>query len=497
MIGKTLGQYRIVSKLGEGGMGIVYQAVDQKLGRKLAVKVLPAAVTADPDRVARFEREARSAAILNHPNIVTIYAVGAEESIAYIAMEFVEGRSLHDLLEEGPMPMHTVLRIARQLARGLAKAHEARIIHRDLKPGNIMISNDGFVKILDFGLAKLHPSRSNAKPESTTMPSLTEVGAIVGTPHYMSPEQAQGLPVDFRSDQFSLGTILYEMATGKKPFEGNTPMQTIVAVSSKEPEPVCTLNPAAPRALQMLIERCLTKKAQHRFSETSKIAFKLEHIEHEYVAEALHGSKRRVEEEPQGLKPPPDLIVGRLKVRLPHAYQTESPLGAFVADVIRVSAGADVGLVNAGGIHTELPEGVVRRFHVRFALPHLSTLVVCEVNGATLRLILEQGLTMRHGMLQASGVTATFDATLPQGNRLISVSVNGQPIDEHKTYRVATNSFMADGGDSFQSLVGTKRTETGQLLSDVVIAYFRGKGDVDGPVMGRLVPVSGTKQTQA
>ena len=202
-------------------MGEVYRALDSKLAREVAIKVLPSDLAADARRLDRFETEARSASALNHPNIVTVYDVGRANGTSFIAMELVEGKTLGALLNDGPVPLKKLLSLAAQAADGLAKAHAAGIVHRDLKPENLMVTRDGFVKILDFGLARLAPGGFEASrgTDRATVTRGTEAGTILGTVGYMSPEQARGEPVDFRSDQFSLGSILYEMASGKRAFE--------------------------------------------------------------------------------------------------------------------------------------------------------------------------------------------------------------------------------------------------------------------------------------
>src|SRR5580692_10729975 len=214
--GSKLGPFEIVSFLGEGGMGEVYRARDTRLERAVAIKLLPAKFSASGDRLERFEREARSASGLNHPNIVTIYELGQDNSAHYIAMELVEGKTLREILVSGPLPMRKAIEIAAQVAEGLTKAHEAGIIHRDLKQENVMVSNDGLVKILDFGLAKMGTPSGTASGTKATSggSSTTQSGVILGTMRYMSPEQADGQLLDFRSDQFSFGLVLYEMVTG-------------------------------------------------------------------------------------------------------------------------------------------------------------------------------------------------------------------------------------------------------------------------------------------
>ena len=243
--GLKFGAYQILSPLGAGGMGEVYRARDSRLGREVAIKVLPGNVCPDRKRIERFQQEARSASALNHPNIVTIYELGEVGKTCYIAMELVEGVAVRDLLAAGPIPLAKVIEIATQVADGLAKAHEAGIVHRDLKPENLMVSRDGLVKILDFGLAKLAPSDSN--DETRTRQTLP--GAVVGTLEYMSPEQASGQVVDFRSDQFSFGSVLYEMLTGKSAFQRGSMAETLAAILRDQLAPLRALNSEAPAPL--------------------------------------------------------------------------------------------------------------------------------------------------------------------------------------------------------------------------------------------------------
>jgi Tol biopolymer transport system component len=270
--GSRLGPYEIVAALGAGGMGEVYRAKDARLGREVAVKVLPADLASDKDRIRRFEQEARSASGLDHPNIITIYDIGSADSTLYIAMQFVEGKTLRELLAS-PLPIKKVLDISVQIADGLAKAHAAGIIHRDLKPENVMVSKDGFVKILDFGLAKLTaPQTEQQLSEIPTTLAGTRPGIVMGTVGYMSPEQASGKALDFRSDQFSLGSILYELSTGKRAFQRNTTAETLTAIIREEPEPFSTANPRAPAPLRWIVERCLAKEPEERFETTRDLA---------------------------------------------------------------------------------------------------------------------------------------------------------------------------------------------------------------------------------
>jgi len=273
--GTKLGSYEIVAPLGAGGMGEVYRAQDVRLRRSVAIKILPAEFSADTDRLIRFEREARSASALNHPNIVTIYELGQDGSTHYIAMELVEGKTLRELLRAGPLPIRKAIDIAAQIAEGLAKAHEAGIAHRDLKPENLMVSDDGFVKILDFGLVKLAPTGGELLDMCTLTAAQSQPGLIVGTLQYMSPEQASGFPLDIRTDQFSFGAVLYEMVTGRRAFPRSTAVGTLMAILREQAEPIGALNPEAPAPLCWAIERCLAKEPDKRYVSTRDLAREL------------------------------------------------------------------------------------------------------------------------------------------------------------------------------------------------------------------------------
>ena len=292
--GTRLGPYEIRGLLGSGGMGEVYRALDSKLAREVAIKVLPPDLAADARRLDRFETEARSASALNHPNIVTVYDVGRADGTSFIAMELVEGKTLGALLNAGPLPLKKLLSLAAQAADGLAKAHGAGIVHRDLKPENLMFTNDGFVKILDFGLARLVPGgfESSRGTDRTTVTRGTEAGTVLGTVGYMSPEQARGEPVDFRSDQFSLGSILYEMASGKRAFERPSAAQTLSAIIETEPEPLAASAPRVPTSLVRVIERCLAKDPEDRYGSTRDLARDLAAIRDESSGTSISGVAR-------------------------------------------------------------------------------------------------------------------------------------------------------------------------------------------------------------
>src|SRR6266498_247517 len=254
-------------------MGEVYRATDARLGRDVAIKVLPAATAADPDRRQRFEQEARAASALNHPNILTVYDIGEADGTTYIAMELVEGKTLREIVAAGEgVPTKRLLDIAVQTADGLAKAHAAGIVHRDLKPENLMVSKDGYVKILDFGLAKPVIAESKAGSALVTMAEETRPGTVLGTVGYMAPEQASGRTMDFRSDQFSFGSILYEIATGRRAFERNTSAETLTAIIREDPVPPAQINPAVPAPLRWILERCLAKDPDERYASTRDLA---------------------------------------------------------------------------------------------------------------------------------------------------------------------------------------------------------------------------------
>ena len=275
--GQALGPYVVVSTLGRGGMGEVYRARDTKLDRDVAIKVLPAVFGSDPDRVVRFQREAKTLAALNHPNIAGIHGLEERDGATALVLELVEGPTLADRIAQGAVPLDEALRIATQIADALEAAHERGIIHRDLKPANVKLRHDGTVKVLDFGLAKrwsgTNAGEMHADPLSGS--GLTGDGAILGTVGYMSPEQAAGRAAVFASDQFSFGVILFELLTGQRPFARDTSVETLSAIIRDDPPPIATLNPAVPDSLQRLVERCLAKQPDHRYSATREIAVDL------------------------------------------------------------------------------------------------------------------------------------------------------------------------------------------------------------------------------
>jgi serine/threonine protein kinase len=261
LIGRELGPYKITAVLGSGGMGEVYLAQDRRLGRKVALKLLPQYFTEDERRLRRFQQEARAASALNHPNIITIFEIGQSGSIRFLATEYIEGETIRQRLSSATLSVTEALDIAIQVANALDAAHQAGIVHRDIKPENIMLRRDGYVKVLDFGLAKL--SEGQGAADNTEAPTIAQVdtdpGTVLGTVNYMSPEQARGLALDSRTDLFSLGVVLYEMITGRPPFEGKTAGELIALVISKEPPPLARYSNEAPEALQWIVTKVLTK----------------------------------------------------------------------------------------------------------------------------------------------------------------------------------------------------------------------------------------------
>ncbi len=290
--GTRLGPYEILSPIGAGGMGEVYRARDERLGRDVAIKVLPANLAESAERLKRFEKEARSASALNHPNIVTVYDIGSTEGTSWIAMERVDGETLRKLLATGPMPLKKLLAVATQIAEGLAKAHETGIVHRDLKPENVMVTRDGTVKILDFGLAKLTAptGESGELTQSPTVSVGTEAGVVVGTVGYMSPEQALGEAIDFRSDQFAFGSILYEMVSGRRAFARASAPETMAAIIREEPAPLATAAPETPVPLRWVAERCLAKDREERYAATRDLARDLSRLREGLTEGSLSGA---------------------------------------------------------------------------------------------------------------------------------------------------------------------------------------------------------------
>ena len=271
---KSISRYRIIEKLGAGGMGEVFLAEDTKLGRKVALKLLAEELTQNRDRLSRFDQEAYAASALNHPNILTIYEMGDEGGRHFIATEFIDGITLRKRLGGVPMDLAEVLDIAIQVAGALEEAHAAGIVHRDIKPENIMIRRNGHVKVLDFGLAKLteRPDTEETDTEAITRALVqTDAGVVLGTSQYMSPEQARGKPVDARTDIWSLGVVLYEMACGRAPFTGETKTDVIVAIAKTDPVPMARFAPNAPAEFEWIVMKALRKNVDERYQTVKEL----------------------------------------------------------------------------------------------------------------------------------------------------------------------------------------------------------------------------------
>src|SRR4029077_2764481 len=257
LVGQTIGHYKLSERIGTGGMGEVYLAADITAGRKAALKLLPVRFTGDAERLKRFQRGAHAVVGLNAPNILTVYEIGEDHSTHYIASELIEGETLRERLMRGRMQLYEAVDVAIQVARALAAAHEAGIVHRDIKPENIMLRPDGYVKVLDFGIAKLAEQEipvTMAEEEAVLLVE-THLGSIMGTVRYMSPEQARGAQVDKRTDVWSLGVVLYEMVTGHAPFTGDTPREVMTSILEKEPPPLTSYNKQTPAELQQIISK--------------------------------------------------------------------------------------------------------------------------------------------------------------------------------------------------------------------------------------------------
>lgn len=289
LVGQTIGHYQVTREIGSGGMGEVYLAQDTRLGRLVALKLLPTDLSKDEDRLRRFEQEARTASALNHPNVCVIYEVGeTEDDGHYIAMEYIAGVTLRQHMTEARLKLGEVLDVAVQIASGLAAAHEVGIVHRDIKPENIMLRRDGYVKVLDFGLAKLSvkplPCTDSAAPMVSR--EATDPGVIIGTVLYMSPEQARGKEVDARSDIFSLGVVMYELVAGRTPFEGETSTDVLAAILDREPMPLARFSPDVPTELQRIAMKCLRKDGDDRYQTMKGLLADLRELREELAVEA-------------------------------------------------------------------------------------------------------------------------------------------------------------------------------------------------------------------
>jgi serine/threonine protein kinase len=308
--GTRLGSYEVIALIGEGGMGQVYRARDSRLGRDVAIKTLPAALVADDDRRRRFVQEAKAASALNHPNILTIYEVGDADGVSFLATELIDGRTLRARLGSGRLALKEALDLAMQASAGLSAAHAAGIVHRDIKPENVMVRHDGYLKILDFGLAKLtETAPAEDADAATTMAVKTSPGVVMGTARYMSPEQARGLPVDARSDIFSLGAVMYEMLAGRPAFDGETANHVVVSVLEHEPPPLSELVPDTPPELERIVSKALAKDVDERYQTTRDLAVDLKRLKQRLEIDTDRA--RSISTPPQGVVPATTRARGR------------------------------------------------------------------------------------------------------------------------------------------------------------------------------------------
>jgi serine/threonine protein kinase/tetratricopeptide (TPR) repeat protein len=349
--GSKLGPYEIQSSLGAGGMGEVYRATDTKLGRDVALKVLPAEMAHDPERLARFRREAKALAQLDHPNIVTIYSVEECDGVHFLTMQLVEGQPLDRLIPAAGLPVEQIVEIAGALGDALAAAHEKGIVHRDLKPANVMVSSEGRVKVLDFGLAK--DVRAANIGDATLTSSQTQVGVVMGTPAYMSPEQTSGRPLDHRTDIFSLGVVLYEMATGRRPFDGNSSAELVSAILRDTPASVTDVRPDLPSDLARIIRRCLEKDPRHRVQTARDVSNEFRDLARRTSHELLVATTSASRAAPTADSGAPRAEEGFLSTRgIPGTKRRTSALAIAVSLLVVASAGIGIYLrgSKSGGI---------------------------------------------------------------------------------------------------------------------------------------------------
>jgi Tol biopolymer transport system component len=509
--GSRLGPYEILSPLGAGGMGEVYRAKDPRLGRDVAIKVLPASFSADPDRLRRFEQEARAAGILNHPNITAVHDIGTHEGAPYVVSELLEGETLRTALSGGKLSQRKAIDYGLQIAHGLAAAHEKGIVHRDLKPENLFVLKDGRVKILDFGLAKL--THTEAEPGATSLPTATggtEPGVVLGTLGYMSPEQVKGKPADARSDIFSFGAILYEMLSGQRAFHGDSAAETMSAILREEPPDLSVTNQNISPGLERIVRHCIEKSPEQRFHSAHDVAFALE---------ALSGLSA------SGLQPALASSTGRRRRLLPAAVAVLLAGTAAAAYVAGRGAGSRPG----GGSFQELTFSQQTIFNARFAPDGRTIVYSAALRGNTPELFTVRPEFPEARPLGLRGVhllsiSSQGELALLTGARYIGHSVyqgtlarmpleGGAPRDVLENIREADwspdGSSLAvirevGGKDRLEFPIGKVLCETGGYLSDLRfsprggrIAFFEHPAKWDDRGLVAVVDLQGKKTVLA
>ena len=472
--GTKLGRYEIRSKIGAGGMGEVYRASDPKIGRDVAVKVLPADFAANKERVARFEQEAHAAGALNHPNILAIYDVDTQDDVLYVVSELLEGEELRQRLDEGPIPLRKVTEYAQQIVSGLSAAHEKGIVHRDLKPENLFITKDDRVKILDFGLAKLREPKTNGLgSEDATLRAITNPGVVMGTVGYMSPEQVRGQPTDHRSDIFSFGLILHEMITGRRAFQRETMAETMSAILKEEPEELTESKPNISPALERIVRRCLEKKPERRFQSTSDLGFALESLSASTSSSGTSMSEVAAEPEPT-----------RRVRRLP----------LYVFGLFLLVAGAVAGILGFSYLRrTPLPRyeqltfrrGLV--YHARFA-PDGQTLVYSGAwNGNPLEIF-----STRAGLGESRSLGLTnADVLAISSTGEMAVLLKRQFLGQ-LTYRGTLARVPMIGGTPREILEDVEEADWSPDGKDLaVVRYFNGRNRLEYPIGKVLYETAG------
>jgi len=447
-----ISHYRILSPIGKGGMGEVYCAIDERLGREVAIKLLPEDFSRDKDRLARFEQEAKATSALNHPNILTVYDIGEHDGSPFLVAELLDGEELRDRLESGPIPEKKAVEYARQIASGLSAAHGKGIVHRDLKPENIFITADERVKILDFGIAKL-TEKEPVQSEDATRKALTDPGMVLGTAGYMSPEQVRGEHVDHRSDIFSFGSILHEILTGKRLFQRETMPETMAAILKDEPEELAEANPNINPAIQGIVERCLEKKPERRFQSTNDLEFALENLS---VSSGVSRQHARSEAAPS--------VSGR-------SLKTIGVSAASVVAGLLIAAGFWYFFANSGDPHRGLVMSVVPpEGKLLPRLASLSSVLSVSPDGRSLLFdTVQDGLFIRH-------FNSSEPVKVPGSERAGNQPVwrDSSTVTFHSSLRGWTSIRMPDGAPE-TVVEGSRWTRGGSWSSSGRFIYSTGE----------------------